>query len=156
MKPAGDHQMNHKEEFILQLEDDALAEPAQTYDDLSLSRRDRRVERAHDERAADPDLLNRLLEDALVQRFDVNRYVGEFRHCLPSRTMAFKSFKTSLPSGLATNADREWSIEDRDFAPFTLPFLKDFSRSREFSDGLGNVVLLLSSPRDDRNAKACS
>jgi hypothetical protein len=48
---------------------------------------------------------------------------------------SFKPFKTSIPSGQATNEDREWRIEDRvsqlrfsrTFAPFALPFLKDFA-----------------------------
>src|SRR5512145_1551818 len=93
VKPAGNHQMNNEKESIFQIEDDAFTDPAQGQDCFPFRRADARVERANDKRAADADSLNRLIEDTLAQCFDVNGYVRELRHYLPSQTLALQSFQ---------------------------------------------------------------
>ena len=60
--------------------EDALPEAAQRQHFLSLYRVDRRVEGSQDKRTADADSLNRLIEDTLGKRLNVNRHVGKFGH----------------------------------------------------------------------------
>jgi len=72
--------MNDQEELVLQLEDDALSEPAQTQDLLSRRFSNGWLEGAHNERARDPNLLDGLMEHALFERFDVHSNVRKFGH----------------------------------------------------------------------------
>ena len=57
--------MNDEKEFVFELENDALAEPAKRQNFLAFSGANRRIEGSQDKRAADTNLLNRLIQDAL-------------------------------------------------------------------------------------------
>ena len=80
MKPPADHEMNDEKEFVFQREDDALAETPKRQHSLSFSGTDRRIEGAQDKRATDTDFLNRLIQDPLRERLDINSNVRKFRH----------------------------------------------------------------------------
>src|SRR5262249_42396659 len=58
-KPPRDHQMKHEKEVILEPEDDPLAEAAQLDDPLPFRGADRHIDRAEEERALEPHLLER-------------------------------------------------------------------------------------------------
>ena len=60
VQPAGDHQVQDEEQVAVELEDDALAEPAEAADDLALGGVQRRVEGADQERVDDAHPLQGL------------------------------------------------------------------------------------------------
>ena len=72
--------MNDEKQFVFQLKDDTLTEAAERQDFLSFRSTNGRIERPQDEWTANADFLNRLIEDALRERLDVNGDVREFRH----------------------------------------------------------------------------
>ena len=80
VQPARDHEMQHEEQVVVELEDDALAEPAQAADRLAEDGVDRRVEGAEEKRIGEPDLRQRLADDAGAEAVDVGDDVGKFGH----------------------------------------------------------------------------
>src|SRR4026207_1774564 len=80
METPRDHQMNDEKKFIFQRENDALAQAAQRQNFLSLSGVYGRIESSQNKRAADANLLNRLIENPLGEGLDVNGDVGKFGH----------------------------------------------------------------------------
>ena len=76
VKAARDHQMEDEEEVALELEDDALADPAESDDASSHRLRERRVDRADEERRAEPHAHEGLVEHARRQVLDVDDDVG--------------------------------------------------------------------------------
>jgi hypothetical protein len=57
--------MNDQEKIVFELENDALTNPAERQNFLAFGCAERRFEGAQDKRAADANLLNRLIQDAL-------------------------------------------------------------------------------------------
>ncbi len=78
--------MNDQKKFVVQFKDDTLTEAAQRADFLFFRLADGRIERSQNERAADADFLDRLIEDALRERLDVNGDVGILGHGRRSKT----------------------------------------------------------------------
>src|SRR6516162_10645103 len=60
-KPPGDHQMKNEKEIILKREDDPLAKAAKLDNPLPLCGADRHIDRAKEEWAREPHLLERLV-----------------------------------------------------------------------------------------------
>ena len=61
---AGDHQVDHQEQIVLQLEDDSLPHPPHSDDPLSLGGAHRRIYRAEQKRLGDSRSLERLSNQA--------------------------------------------------------------------------------------------
>lgn len=66
METAGDHQVEHREEVALEADHDALAEALQALHPAAEQARQRRLDRAHQERTAQAYRLQGLAEDALA------------------------------------------------------------------------------------------
>jgi hypothetical protein len=60
-KPPGDHQMKNEKEIILKREDDPLAKAAKLDNPLPLHGADRHIDRAEEEWAREPHLLERFV-----------------------------------------------------------------------------------------------
>jgi len=80
VQPAGDHQMQHQKEIILERHDDPLADAAIPRDSFAVGFRQWRVNRPHQKGMCDAYLPETLADGSLLQRFDIDGYVGEFRH----------------------------------------------------------------------------
>src|SRR5438105_87582 len=80
VETAGDHQMEHQPVAALEAYGDALANAANVADRLAVNGFDRRGGGAQQKRAADRDSIERMAEESLAQRFDIDRNVREFRH----------------------------------------------------------------------------
>src|SRR5690606_27423731 len=79
LQAPGDHQVQHERELLLELNHDALAEPRYAFDAKPDDRVDRRLGRAQQERARQPDVRDAAAEDALAKRLDIDRDVGQPR-----------------------------------------------------------------------------
>ncbi len=77
---AGDHEMDDDEEVAGEGEDDALAEALDAGDDLALDGRDRRRDRAQQERMADAHALEAMADDLGVEPLEIDADVGQFGH----------------------------------------------------------------------------
>src|SRR6266567_3250106 len=79
--------MQHQPEVVLESEGDPFPEPAQLNDRSAAYTLDRRHRRAEHKRARNPQLVQRLAQDASFERFEVNGDVRQFRHVctLPRR-----------------------------------------------------------------------
>ena len=80
VQPPGNHQVQNQPEMALQTNGDTLADAAERLDVLSFHGLQWGVRRAEQKGAGDPDTFQALMRDALLQRFDINHNVGEFRH----------------------------------------------------------------------------
>ena len=72
--------MDDEEELVFESEGDALAEAAQLADGFPFQLARRRLDRAQDERAGEPDLVQCLSQQTRLERLEINRHVGKFRH----------------------------------------------------------------------------
>ena len=70
--------MKNEKEIILEREDDPLAEAAKLDNPLPLRGADRHIDRAEEEGAREPYLLERLVPDAGTKMLDVKRDVRIF------------------------------------------------------------------------------
>jgi hypothetical protein len=77
-KPPGDHQMKNEKEIIVEREDDPLAEAAKLDNPLPFRGADRHIDRAEEEWAREPHLLERLVPDAGTKMLNVKRDVRIF------------------------------------------------------------------------------
>ena len=77
LQAAGDHQVDHQEQLVLQREHDALAEPAQAEHLPALGRGDRRHGGAQQERVEQPDAQQAGAEDAALEALEVDGDVGK-------------------------------------------------------------------------------
>jgi len=68
MQPARNHQMQHQPHIVVEPDGDTLADPAQLAHAMAFRIRDGRLRRAQQERAGDPNALQRLTDDAFFQR----------------------------------------------------------------------------------------
>src|SRR5262249_8130803 len=66
-----DHQMQHEKKVVLECHDDPLAEAAKLDHPLPLRGGDRHIDRAEEERALEPHLLERLVQNAGAKMPDV-------------------------------------------------------------------------------------
>ncbi len=85
VQAAGDHEMQYQPKpfaggFIIQTNRDALPHPAQFAYSFSWGARKRRINRAQQKRAHQPDAFQHLPENALLQRFDIDHDIGELGH----------------------------------------------------------------------------
>jgi hypothetical protein len=74
------NQVQDEPQVVLEAERDTLAEAAQPAHVFAGERADRRPGRAQQERAGQADARKRLIQDAPLQRFDVEDDVRQFRH----------------------------------------------------------------------------
>ena len=103
-QPPGDHQVQDEEQLAVELEDDPLAHPPQADDRASFDGGDRRLQRAHEERIADPQPLERLVQHPRGERFEVERDVGQFRH-------ASLLYRTDSREGKSGAGSWSWKLE---------------------------------------------
>jgi hypothetical protein len=80
VEPAGDHKVKDHKELVFQFEHDALTYTVKRRDLFSFRSLDRRIERAQYERAGYAYFLQRLVQQSILKRFDVNGDIGKFRH----------------------------------------------------------------------------
>src|SRR6185295_20388395 len=80
VQPAGDHQMEHREQLALEAEDDALAETPEAHDPAPGEAGEGRLDGAQQEGTAEPDRLQRLPLEARPQRLQVDLEIGKLRH----------------------------------------------------------------------------
>ena len=83
-----DHQVQDEPQVVLEAERDALAEAAQPADVFASERAERGLGRAQQEWAGQAHARKRLIQDAPLQRFDVQDDVGQLRHGRDSRMRA--------------------------------------------------------------------
>ena len=84
-EPAGDHQVDDGEQFTLEAEDQALAGPANALDAASGQAGDRRIDRSQEKMALQPDPLQELSDDQVLQSLLVDRDLRELGHAGKSR-----------------------------------------------------------------------
>ena len=72
--------MKHEEEILLQLEDDALADPSHAGDRLPMGGVDGRVVRAEQRDAGDPNAFEPGPNHETIERFDVDGDVRKLGH----------------------------------------------------------------------------
>ena len=77
--------MDHNEEPAIQLDNDALADTAQPDDTMSGELCWRRRDRPENERIEQAQLAELLPHDPRLQRFEINGYIGKFRHAVSLR-----------------------------------------------------------------------
>jgi len=80
MQAPRNPQVQHEPKIILQSKGNALADAPHFPHGFPFSSLERWDCRAEQERACDADTLQRLINDARFQGFDVNNDVGKFRH----------------------------------------------------------------------------
>ena len=80
LEPPGDHQVQDEEQVVLEHEDDALAQPLERDDPLAVDGGERRLDRAQQERARQPHLVERLADHAVGDALDVDGDVGQLGH----------------------------------------------------------------------------
>ena len=80
MQASRDHEVQHQPKVVIQANSDTFADPPELAHRFSFGARKRRGRSAQQKRTGQPHVLQRLAEDALFERFDVDDDVGEFRH----------------------------------------------------------------------------
>ena len=73
---SGDHQVEHQEQLITEIEDDPFTHPLQADDGPSLQLRGRRLDGADDEGIAEPKTVERLTAHARSKRLQIELDVG--------------------------------------------------------------------------------
>src|SRR5215472_18495506 len=80
VKAAGDHQMQHAEQLVLQAERDPLADSPYAYHSLAGQFSNGWIDRAHHERTGEPYLLQPLPANQGAQPLDVHGDVWKLGH----------------------------------------------------------------------------
>jgi len=80
VKASRNHKMDDDEQFILQFDDNPLSNPPDMLHDLPACAAEWGIERAKDERIAEPDVLEALTYDPGLKAFNIDRQIGELRH----------------------------------------------------------------------------
>ena len=80
VQPSRNHQVQHQPEIAFESEGNALADTSQLAHLLALHRRNRRLRRTQQKSARHPHLLQRLANNALLERSHIRGDVGQFRH----------------------------------------------------------------------------
>ena len=75
LKPARNHQVDDKEVVVIKSEDDLLSKATDRSNFLSNEGSRRRIDRSKNKRARDPNPRERLIQDAGLERFDVDNDV---------------------------------------------------------------------------------
>src|SRR5713226_5900418 len=78
-----DHQVDHQEQVVLELEDQAFARTSQAQDALVFGCFERWIGGAQDERAGEPNALERLAYDVALEKIQVDRQVRKLGHAAP-------------------------------------------------------------------------
>src|SRR5260370_1708141 len=82
MQPGGDHPMKDQPKAVFEADANALSEPAQTLDLLPCCAADGRSHGAEQKRADNAHSFERLAENALLKRLDIDNDVRQLRHAL--------------------------------------------------------------------------
>src|SRR5207245_2827987 len=82
LKSSGNHQVNDDKEVTFKTEDDLFAQPPQLEDAAAFYLRNRRNNRAQDERAEQMNAFEHLAGNAGVQGLDIGDDVRQFRHTI--------------------------------------------------------------------------
>src|SRR5215469_4145554 len=80
VQAAGDHEVKNQPEIVVETNGDALADPAERADGVAFGGREGLVGGAEEKGAVEADVLERLIEDAGLERGEVGGDVGEFGH----------------------------------------------------------------------------
>ena len=80
MQPAGDHQVNHQPQTVVEFQRDALAGAVHANDGVPEEGGQRRLHRTQKERTPDDGRPQAVPDDAGSQRLYINFDVGEFGH----------------------------------------------------------------------------
>src|SRR5438067_1171626 len=83
MQAAGDHQMEHQPELIVELKGNALSDAPQCSHLFSFQNRDWRLRRPQDKWVSNTNRQQRLANGPFFEGFDVQGDVGKFRHGSP-------------------------------------------------------------------------
>ena len=84
-EPARDHQVNHREQIVLESQHDALTQALDAQQAFAFQCTDRRVDRAQQEYVGQEDFLQNGTRQQALDRFNVNGDVGEFGHVVNLR-----------------------------------------------------------------------
>ena len=79
-KPSRDHQVQHDEEIVFHGEDDPLADPPKPDHASAFDCAHRRLDRPDEERVADSQAIERLVQHTGRERTQIQLNVGEFWH----------------------------------------------------------------------------
>jgi hypothetical protein len=80
VEAASNHQVQNEPKIVFEADADALSQAAQTQDLFPDGAGEGRGRGAQKKRADDADAFERLAENALLERFDVDDDVGQFGH----------------------------------------------------------------------------
>jgi hypothetical protein len=80
VQAAGDHQVQHQPEITLYSERYAFADPPQITDNATFHFYDRRLRRAKQKRTCQAYTVNRLRNNAGLERVNIRGDVGQLRH----------------------------------------------------------------------------
>ena len=80
VQAAGDHQVDHKPQLVLEADRDPFAQAAQLANFLAGDRFKRRLERAKHKGTVDPHSFEFLPDDSSFKCLDIDRDVGQFGH----------------------------------------------------------------------------
>src|SRR5579871_1086088 len=80
VQATSDHQMQHEPQIAVESESDALADAPQLAHRAAVGVRQRRGRGAEQERRAEADAFEALADNPRIERDNVRRDVGEFRH----------------------------------------------------------------------------
>ncbi len=82
VEPARNHEVDHEREFVLEVDDDPLAEPGEVDDTPSPDHVEGRVVGLQEREGRNSHVLEGGPADPGVERLDVHRDLGELRHQL--------------------------------------------------------------------------
>src|SRR5260370_20307320 len=80
VQPPGDHEVQHQPQIVFESDGYPLADSAQLADLPPFHALKRRIHAAKQERTRQANMLERLRENALLERFDIDDDVGQLRH----------------------------------------------------------------------------
>jgi hypothetical protein len=80
MQPARDHQVQHEPKIALQSDGDSLSDSAQPLDPPPMRSFKRRRGSSEQKRTCHPDAFEPLIQDARLERLEVDSDVGKFGH----------------------------------------------------------------------------
>ena len=80
MQTAGNHQVQHEPQVVVEANGDPFAQPAQLAHGPALEGLHSRVKGSHQERTVEPYPLECLPQDPRAQGLEINRDVGQLGH----------------------------------------------------------------------------
>src|ERR1700739_4565689 len=80
VQPAGDHQVQRQPEIAVHSDRDALADASQLAHEATFHARHRRLRGSQEKRSCHPHSLDRLPDDAWLERANIRGDIRQFRH----------------------------------------------------------------------------